>query len=121
MADDAHSSAWTRNLNDEDFAFVGRFLLASGSLKALAKAYSVSYPTIRLRLDRLIAKIKLSDRDIQGGELEQALRCRFIDGKIDMDTFRDLMKAHHRDLEKCHEDAHHDADVLDRTADRDGR
>ncbi|WP_294472895.1 DUF2089 family protein [uncultured Intestinimonas sp.] len=48
-------------LEEEDVAFIRRFLLASGSLKEVAGAYGVSYPTVRLRLDRLIQKIKLSD------------------------------------------------------------
>lgn len=35
-----------------------RFALASGSLKELARQYGVSYPTIRARLDRLIARLQ---------------------------------------------------------------
>ena len=35
-----------------------RFALASGSLKELAREYGVSYPTIRARLDRLIARLR---------------------------------------------------------------
>ena len=49
------------DLDEEDVVFIRRFLLASGSLKEVAGAYGVSYPTVRLRLDRLIQKIKLSD------------------------------------------------------------
>ncbi len=52
---------WMAELEEEDVAFIRRFLLASGSLKEVAGAYGVSYPTVRLRLDRLIQKIKLSD------------------------------------------------------------
>ena len=48
-------------LEDEDLAFVKKFLLASGSLKEVASVYGVSYPTVRLRLDRLIQKIRLSE------------------------------------------------------------
>ena len=33
----------------------------SGSLKEVAKLYDVSYPTVRIKLDRLIEKIKLYD------------------------------------------------------------
>jgi hypothetical protein len=33
-------------------------VLRSGSLKDLADAYGVSYPTIRLRLDRLIERLR---------------------------------------------------------------
>ena len=42
---------WLQHLSDEDLAFTRRFVLNSGSLKALATDYRVSYPTIRLRLD----------------------------------------------------------------------
>lgn len=52
---------WIVNLDDEDVSFIKRFLIASGSLKEMAKQYGVTYPTVRLRLDRLIQKIKLSD------------------------------------------------------------
>ena len=38
-----------------------KFLLASGSLKEVAGLYGVTYPTVRLRLDRLIQKIHLSE------------------------------------------------------------
>jgi hypothetical protein len=44
-------------LDDADLDLVLRMVLASGSLKDLAQAYGVSYPTIRARLDRLIARL----------------------------------------------------------------
>lgn len=52
---------WASNLEDEDWSFMKQFILASGSLKDLADYYEVSYPTIRLKLDRLIQKVQLSD------------------------------------------------------------
>lgn len=52
---------WITNLEEEDFMFIKRFILASGSLKELAINYSVTYPTVRLRLDRIIHKIKLNE------------------------------------------------------------
>jgi hypothetical protein len=45
------------SLDEADLDFVLRLVLASGSLKDLARAYRVSYPTIRGRLDRLIARL----------------------------------------------------------------
>ena len=39
---------WMDFLEDEDLAFIKRFILFSGSLKDLADAYNVSYPTLRL-------------------------------------------------------------------------
>ncbi len=42
----------------EDLDLIVELVLRSGSLKDLAVAYGVSYPTIRVRLDRLIARLK---------------------------------------------------------------
>lgn len=42
----------------EDLNLVTAFVLASGSLKALAKSYGVSYPTIRQRLDQTIERLR---------------------------------------------------------------
>lgn len=52
---------WLNDLDGEDLKFIRNFLLASGSLKEIAELYGVTYPTVRLRLDRLIQKIQISD------------------------------------------------------------
>ena len=56
---------WLADLEDEDAAFIKKFVLSSGSLKEVAALYGVSYPTVRLRLDRLIQ----NQRDGGGGPL----------------------------------------------------
>ena len=53
--------AWLSQMQEEDLQFLKRFLLTSGSLKELADQYGVTYPTIRVRLDRLIAHIRALD------------------------------------------------------------
>jgi len=45
-------------LSPEELDFVLRLVLVSGSLKELAQAYQVSYPTIRARMDRLITRLQ---------------------------------------------------------------
>jgi hypothetical protein len=45
-------------LSADDQALVLNLIKASGSLKELASQYGVSYPTIRNRLDELIAQIE---------------------------------------------------------------
>lgn len=50
---------WMAGLEEEDVAFIKKFILASGSLKEMAGQYGVTYPTVRLRLDRLIQKIRM--------------------------------------------------------------
>ncbi|MFP4287060.1 MAG: DUF2089 family protein [Candidatus Izemoplasmataceae bacterium] len=52
---------WLEHLDDDDLMFIKRFILASGSLKEMASIYEVTYPTVRLRMDKLIAKVKLYD------------------------------------------------------------
>jgi len=53
--------SWILSLESDDLEFIRKFVLNSGSLKQLAKAYEVSYPTVRIRLDRLIQKIEINE------------------------------------------------------------
>jgi hypothetical protein len=59
---DERSSDWADHplaaLPREDLELITELVLQSGSLKDLAAAYGVSYPTIRLRLDRVIERLK---------------------------------------------------------------
>lgn len=52
---------WLLDLEDDELIFMKRFILASGSLKEIAGQYNVTYPTVRLRLDRLIQKIRMKE------------------------------------------------------------
>lgn len=45
-------------LTAEDLDLIVRLVLKSGSLKDLAKSYGVSYPTIRSRVDKVIARLQ---------------------------------------------------------------
>ena len=94
---------WLEALSDEDAAFVKRFVLASGSLKEMAQVYGVSYPTVRLRLDRLIEKIKLLDSQPAGGPLATLLRMLYADGKLDLTAMRSILETHKKELEDRHE------------------
>lgn len=93
------ASGWFDKLSEEDASFIKRFVLASGSLKELARAYGITYPTVRLRLDRLIEKVKVLDSQEIVSEFERALRARYAEGKIDMETLRTLLAAHQDELE----------------------
>ena len=94
------TESWLAKLSDEDASFIKRFVLASGSLKDLASAYGISYPTVRLRLDRLIEKIKVLDSQEIVSEFERTLRVRYIEGKIDMETLKALLTAHQGELDR---------------------
>ena len=86
-------SRWIDLLDDEEVAFIRRFILASGSLKELATAYEVSYPTVRLRLDRLIQKIELFEKFQVRSETERLLRAYYAEGKISDSAFQALLKS----------------------------
>jgi hypothetical protein len=96
---------WINHLDDEDLAFVKRFVLASGSLKELAAAYDITYPTVRLRLDRLIEKIKILDDQEILSDFERVLRASFAEGKIELDTLKLLLEEHRREMEVRREKA----------------
>lgn len=81
---------WMMNLDDEDLSFVKNFLLASGSLKEIAKQYEVTYPTVRLRLDRLIQKIQLSEGGVNEPYISLIKRLA-VNDKLDFETAKLLI------------------------------
>lgn len=100
----AEPHAWIELLEEEDLAFLKRFVLASGSLKELAQAYGISYPTVRLRLDRLIAKVQVFDSQHKMPPFERSVRALLADGRIDLPTMKAILEAYKRDAEKRHAD-----------------
>ncbi len=85
---------WLDALSEEDLHFVRRFVLSSGSLKALADEYGVSYPTVRARLDRLIAKVVAASDSKIADPFQRKLRVLVADGQIDSATARELLDAY---------------------------
>ena len=81
---------WMAGLEEEDVAFIKRFILASGSLKEVAGQYGVTYPTVRLRLDRLIQKIKISET-AEADPYVSLVKRLAVDDKLDFDTAKILI------------------------------
>ena len=81
---------WMAGLEEEDVAFVRRFVLASGSLKEVAGGYGVTYPTVRLRLDRLI---HLSE-DSAADPYIALIKRLAVNEKLDLDTAKVLISAY---------------------------
>jgi hypothetical protein len=96
--DPGDARAWLEGLADEDLMFVKRFVLASGSLKDLAREYGISYPTVRLRLDRLIQKVRVLDEHRETSPFERRLRALYADGRLDLETLKTLLVAHEQAL-----------------------
>lgn len=101
---------WLTALNDEDVQFLKRFLLASGSLKALAKEYGISYPTVRARLDRLIAKVEAADDAGAADPFRRQLQILLADGMVGASAARALLTAHEEVLAKTKGGGHEEMD-----------
>ena len=89
---------WLADLEDEDAAFIKKFVLASGSLKEVAAQYGVSYPTVRLRLDRLIQKIKISET-AEADPYVSLVKRLAVDDKLDFDTAKILIGEYRKTKE----------------------
>jgi hypothetical protein len=87
-------------MNEEDLHFLRHFLLASGSLKALAEEYGISYPTVRNRLDRLIAKVRAADDPKLADAFHRKVRIMVADAAISSDVARELLEAHNASLKE---------------------
>ena len=68
-------------------------MLASGSLKEIAAQYGVSYPTVRLRLDRLIQKIKMSE-STESDPYIAMVKHLAVDDRLDFDTAKLLINEY---------------------------
>ena len=90
---------WMTELDEEDVTFIRRFLLASGSLKEVAAQYSVSYPTVRLRLDRLIQKIELGERRTEEPYVDLIKRLA-INEKLDYEMAKLLITEYRKIKER---------------------
>ena len=86
---------WMTELEDEDLAFIKKFILSSGSLKEVASLYGVSYPTVRLRLDRLIQKIKLTET-AEADPYVSLVKRLAVDDKLDFDTAKILITEYRK-------------------------
>ena len=89
---------WIAELEDEDVSFIKKFLLASGSLKEMARQYGVTYPTVRLRLDKLIQKIQISEKGEKDPYIATIKRM-VINDKLDFDTAKVLIAEYKKTVE----------------------
>ena len=90
---------WLLSLELEDAAFLRNFVLRSGSLKEIAKLYSVSYPTVRLRLDKLIQKIELSNQQ-EEEPFSAFIKGLAVDSRIDVETAKLIIEKYKKEKEQ---------------------
>lgn len=93
---------WMAGLEEEDVAFIKKFILASGSLKEVAGQYGVTYPTVRLRLDRLIQKISMVE-DTAADPYIATIKRLAMNEKLDLDTAKVLIAEYKKTRTKKEE------------------
>lgn len=91
---------WLTDLSSADLGFIKQFILSSGSLREIAGVYGISYPTVRNRLNQLIAKIKASGEKEDESYIK-LIRRLTIEEKIDFEAANLLIRTYRE--EKKHE------------------
>lgn len=86
--------AWLAALSEEDLHFIRRFVLSSGSLKELARQYGISYPTVRIRLDSLIEKVRLADDPANQDPFRLLIRTLVVEGAVAPHVAKDILRKH---------------------------
>ncbi|MCY8022738.1 DUF2089 family protein [Bacillus licheniformis] len=87
---------WILALEEEDVEFIKNFMLKSGSLKEIAKSYQVSYPTVRVRLDRLIQKIQLID-ELENETFVNFIKQLAIDDQISLENAKLIIEKYKKE------------------------
>ena len=90
---------WILALEMEDITFLKNFVLKSGSLKEIWKLYEVSYPTVRLRLDKLIQKIELSDQKDEE-PFSAFIKGLAVDSRIDLETAKIIIEKYKQERKR---------------------
>jgi hypothetical protein len=86
---------WTALFEEEDWNFIKQFVLYSGSLKEMAKYYDVTYPTVRLRLDRLIQKIQLAEKS-EDDDFVIMIKKLTIEDQLDYNVARKIITKYRK-------------------------
>ena len=95
--DNMNNDYWFNNLESNEKEFIRQLILQSGSLKELAKVYEISYPTIRLRLDRLISKIELYSAENKNPFVSSVMQM-VIDNKISLDNANEIIEKYKEEV-----------------------
>jgi hypothetical protein len=87
-------------MREEDLDFVLQFVLASGSLKEMARLHAVSYPTIRATLDRVIASLQDRVNGRAPDPLTELLAGLVERGEIKVATATSIRNLHRKAIEE---------------------
>jgi hypothetical protein len=87
-------------LGEEDLNMVMEFVLRSGSVKDLAAHFGVSYPTMRERLDKLIARLGKAAEGKPVDPMADLLADLVDQGKLSLHMAKKVRDLHRKLLEE---------------------
>ena len=87
---------WMENLEEEDVVFIKKFVLSSGSLKKIAESYGVTYPTVRLRLDKLIEILEAQEQD-ETAPYVKLIKKLALEDRIDFEAAKLLISTYRKE------------------------
>lgn len=87
-------------LDDEDLELLLRFILSDGSIKDLAAAMGVSYPTMRQRLDSVLERVRAASKGSTPDPVDSYLADLISRGAISSAHARRLRDLHRNTLEQ---------------------
>ena len=88
------------SLTEEELDVVQQLVLASGSLKELARVYQVSYPTIRAKVDRLIERVQKIVEGTTPDPMMQLLANLVERGEITVSAARSVRDLYRQKMEQ---------------------
>ncbi|ERJ12160.1 DUF2089 family protein [Haloplasma contractile] len=91
---------WISNLEEEEVNFMNKFILSSGALKEIASLYDVTYHTVRLRLDRLIQKIQISE-ETKDESFISLIKQLAIKDKMDFNTAKIIISKYKKNYKRA--------------------
>jgi len=88
------------SLDDDDLELLLRFVLADGSIKDLAAAIGVSYPTMRQRLDAVLERVRAAARGATPDPVDSYLADLISRGAITTAHAKRVRELHRASLEQ---------------------
>ena len=88
------------SLNTGELELITHLVLCSGSLKELAQHFGVSYPTIRSRLDQVIAHLRSLIEEYESDSLPGLVEDLVNQGEVTATAAQAILDAHRQELRK---------------------
>ncbi|MFD1416623.1 DUF2089 domain-containing protein [Oceanobacillus jeddahense] len=86
-------------LNEEQLHFIEVFLLSRGNIKEVEKELGISYPTVRGKLNDIIAQLGHKKQEKVEAQNKSQIITMFENGKISTDEAIELLKKQRSDEE----------------------